>query len=275
MNWSKAKTILIVVFLFTDIFLATTIYKSNRKASYIPADIIDSTISILKDNNITINRELISSEIEMLSTIQGDNVVTSYEEFAEKILGNGFILLDETTFKSDSGKLYFNGDSFRFESTGKLSGNNSLSPMECEKKIKSTLQGYGFVFTNVSTKVSEKPENGYTIIFQDYYNSSPIYASNVIVMADDSGNITQLSGTWYNIKDDFQTDDNELKSVTSILIDFISEYGINAPCEIVGLDLGFNVFESEIYHKSASLIPVQKITLKGGKEYYIDSRNSN
>ena len=62
MNWYKAKTILIVFFLMTNVFLLVNILTAAGKAAAIPEEIIDSTVQILAGKQITIDKTRIPRE---------------------------------------------------------------------------------------------------------------------------------------------------------------------------------------------------------------------
>ena len=69
MNWSRAKTILIILFLCTNIFLLTTIILSSGRNSNVTEDIVASTVQILKENGVEISPDIIPRKTRILPVI--------------------------------------------------------------------------------------------------------------------------------------------------------------------------------------------------------------
>ena len=126
----------------------------------------------------------------------------------------------------------------------------------------------GFDLSNATASIS-KEDSSYTIIFENTANSLPIFNSRVTVILSQNG-VMSVSGIWFNQAEN-SGEDMELKKVTSALIDFIPQ--LPEGSEIVKLEIGYNIFDKESFHKSATLIPVWHITCKDGSTYLLDARN--
>jgi len=272
MNWGKAKTILIIIFLITDIILATTIKFSNVKSESISPEIIDSTIQILNKHNITVNKELIPTKNPSLRTVEADNVIDSYDDFSKKLLGTNAVALEENRYTSELGTVHFNGDTFSFK-TSKNDDSIYIGDVT-EKSVQDFLLKIGFVFNSPVITISKIKDTSYTVLISENIKDIPVFSSKVTVEIENE-HISLISGKWFNIRENFTGQDSALKSITGILVDFISLYNSTVPCEIKSLELGYTIFETDTFHKSATLIPVQKITISSGKEYFIDSRNTD
>ena len=59
MNWSRAKTILIFMFLATAIFQSFVLYNSERKTKNISPEIITACTELLDKNQISVKTEII------------------------------------------------------------------------------------------------------------------------------------------------------------------------------------------------------------------------
>ena len=267
MNWGKIKTILIILFLFTDIFMALAIFSSNQKEIKVPEEVIDASCEILKKHDISIDKSKIPSKIPSAPILQADNAVTSYDEFAKKLLGNDFTV-SENTYTSKTAKLTFSGDTFSFESTKKPTATENLTQNKLQKAVFAKLETLGFDMSDASA-VSASVKNGVcTMKILDYYNKLPIFSSELTVVAT-ANEIFSLSGCWYNRQSSGQS--NILKSTAAILVDFAAKYDGNVPAKIGSVELGYSIFDSDTYHKSASLIPVNKIVI-GANSYFMDAR---
>ncbi len=271
MNWSRVKTVLIILFLCTDIFLLATYLTSKYASSTISSEVIESTVEVLKNNNIKVDPAIIPQKIPSVISAEAENVISDYETFARKILGSEFTAV-EFGYESVVGRLTFFGDRFNFVKNTALDAITDLIPVTDEKMAKdvtvSSLQQVGFDLKNAEI-TTEKSGDGYTVTLENHANSLPIFNSQVLVTLSKSG-ITSISGIWFN-ETDSQNGSNNIKSITSALIDFIPD--VTSPAEITEIQLGYNIFDKASYHKSATLIPVWKVTLKDGNTYLLDARN--
>lgn len=272
MSWNRIKTILIVLFLFTDIFLASSILTSEKKKTELSPDVIDATVQILKGKNIILDKSVIPGKTASAHVLQADNAVTDYTSFAKLILGEDCSKKDGDTYASDKGEISFSGDSFSFNAISDSKPSETLTQKSAQKNAFSFLKELGFnMSTSKALSVSEK-EGIWHIKIRDFAEKRPVFSSEINVSVSDSG-ILSLSGSWFNQKE-IREQDSSLKSITGILIDFAEEYAGGKLYKITGLELGYSVFDNENYHKSASLIPVEKITVNKNAEYFMDARTN-
>ncbi len=271
MNWSRVKTVLIILFLCTDIFLLATYLTSKYASSTISSEVISSTVEVLKNNNIKVDPAIIPQKIPSVMYAEADNVISDYETFAKKVLGTQISQID-FGYESMTGKLTFFGDRFNFVRNPMLDAVTDSIPVTDEKMAKditiSSLQRLDFDLQNAEI-TTQKSDAGYTVTLENQANSLPIFNSQVIVELSKSG-IISVSGIWFN-ETDSQNGSNNIKNITSALIDFIPS--VTSPVEIIGIELGYNIFDKASYHKSATLIPVWKVTLKDGTTHLLDARN--
>lgn len=271
MNWSRVKTVLIILFLCTDIFLLATYLTSKYAASTISPEVIESTVEVLKNNSITVDPAIVPQKIPNVMLLDAENVISDYETFAKKFLGKDFSTID-FGYEGVVGKITFFGDRFNFVKNPMLDALSDVIPVTDEKMAKdvtvSSLQQVGFDLKNAEI-TTKKTDVGYTVTLENHANSLPIFNSQVIVELSKSG-ITSVSGIWFN-ETDSQSGNSNIKSITSALIDFIPD--VTAPAEITEIQLGYNIFDKASYHKAATLIPVWKVTTKDGNTYLLDARN--
>ncbi|MBQ7986248.1 MAG: two-component system regulatory protein YycI [Clostridia bacterium] len=271
MNWSRVKTVLIILFLCTDIFLLATYLTSKYASSTISPDVIESTVEVLENNNIKVDSAIIPQKIPSALSLDADNVISDYEAFARKVLGSELSAID-FGYESMAGKVTFFGDRFNFVRNTSLDVLTDLMPVTDEKMAKdvtiSSLQQLGFDLENAEIS-TEKTDAGYTVTLENQAGSLPIFNSQVVVTLSKSG-ITSVSGIWFN-EAPSQGGNINIKSITSALIDFIPS--VIAPAEITEIQFGYNIFDKASYHKSSTLIPVWKVTLKDGSTHLLDARN--
>lgn len=272
MSWNRIKTILIILFLFTDIFLASSILTAEKKKAELSPAVLDATVQILKDKNIILDKSVIPKKNGSAHILQADNAITDYASFAELILGEACFKKDGYTYVSDKGEISFSGDSFAFNAvtTGKSSG--MLTQKNAQKTAFSFLKGLGFNMSTAKAVSLLKKDGIWRIKIRDFAEKRPVFSSEINISVSDSG-VISLSGSWFNQKETREQDSN-LKSITGILIDFAEKYADGSLYKITALELGYSVFDNENYHKSASLIPVGKIIVDKNTEYFIDARTN-
>ena len=121
MNWGRAKTILIVMFLITDIFLLVVLMRTRIETYQIPQKTIAETVDILSANHIDIKKEQIPSKRVENQNIIMENFCQNPQEAATKILGQEAELVDSTPeqyvyrFESSRGDLQIQGNGFCFQ----------------------------------------------------------------------------------------------------------------------------------------------------------------
>ena len=271
MNWGRVKTVLIILFLATDIFLLGIYLTSMHSSSTISDEVIADTVTALGNNKITVNPDIIPKKVQRAPYAEAENVMTDYETFAKNLLGDNIQKIDYG-YESPLGKVTFYGDRFNYTSTtdhfafgnaNAISDSNAL-----EELVATNLKRYSFDLSS-ATASTKKQEDGYTITFENSVNSLPFFNSKVVAVLSKSGECS-LSGIWFN-QTESTGSDIEFKRVTSALIEFIPQ--LPEGCEIVKIETGYNIFDKESFHKSATLIPVWHITCKDGSTYLLDARN--
>lgn len=269
MNWSRVKTVLIILFLCTDIFLLSIYFTSKYSSSTISSDVIDSTVQILKKNGIEIDPSVIPQNTRTAPQFEAVNVISSQEEFAKKFLGNNLVPT-EFGYESAFGTINFYGDRFNYTMKPGSDALLDINPITNDKSAKSAaisvLENLGLDLKNAKISVI-KDMDGFTIVAENTAHNLPIFNSSVSVKATKT--INSVSGIWFNFYDSSGT--NNLKNITSVLIDFVPNAAENI--KITNLELGYHIFDFTQYHKSATLIPVWKVTCEDSSVFYLDARN--
>lgn len=269
MNWSRAKTILIILFLLSDLFLLGNIIVSTRNSKSVTPEIIESTIKILNTNNISISSNIIPKNTPSAPYAEADNVISDFEAFAKLFLGNDIQKADENLYTSDRGEILFIGDSFRYKASTATESSNT-DEKNAQAIAITFLKNKGFDLSDAEIN-TEKSESGSRVILKNTFSDLPIF--NSLLEVDILGEqAISVSGTWFNVTGT-NGPDNELKSITSSLIDFIPSVS-KTPTKITNITLGYTVPDSDLYHKSAVLVPVWKITEDNKTDHYPDARTT-
>ena len=271
MNWSKAKNILIIFFLCTDLFLLAIMLVSTQKTSVVTDDIIDSTVTILNNNQIYIDPNLIPRRVNPLPIIESYNIISDYESFSKLLAGDDAAMTGTDLYSGSNGTISYKGDKFDFISKGKLFSELTakIDASNASQIALDILKNYNFDDSNLIFKTAE--DNGkYTITLTKEKDGLYYFNCNLELVIT-TGGLEKISGSWF-YETDTRGEKIALKSVAGVLIDYISL--ANRPAEeerIKALDLGYSVLEEDIYHQQAMLTPCWRITLDNGSEYVLNA----
>ena len=272
MQWNKAKTILILFFLAVNIFLAAFLIVSVKTSDALTPEIISATVSTLENNNIYINTDIIKSGPKTMLMTELENVMQNNDDFAKRLLGEDASEIDENTYTNGSKTLIVNADSFTFTDT---MPNASINITDGNVKAKAVdeLAKIGIKATQNNVYEVINAGNVYKLKLMDALKDYPVYSS-VIELHISSNGIQYLSGCWFNHNTDFNANKAKTKNIAGVLIDFISDGERNKDGQTVIKDLSAGYYiedTNSIFHRSATAVPVWKITCEDAV-YYVDAR---
>lgn len=258
MNWYRAKTILIVFFMITNLFLFYNITFGTQDENYINDDVVLYTTKVLENNEITIDSGIIPRKKVSAVQFEADNIITGYEEFSKKVLGDLCVKISENSYMSELGRLDFLGDKFI------LSVENY--PQVDLKTEKSAIA----VLENFNIKISDYKYDNQK--FMKKNNKLEVFDANIEIVQEENGKLT-ISGVWFEKNSKEISGGREMKPITSVLIDFISEpQRPQGNVQIEKVEWGYMVYETDTYHKSIVPVPVWKFEFEDGSYLCIDAR---
>ncbi len=277
MNWSKVKTILIVVFLGVNIFLLTSMMISANKTIMISSETLDNTIEILKKNNIEIDRELIPKKMENLSFLMMQNTFQDTNSIVQKLLGKDYsIKINDKviTFTKGSQLIKITGCKFEYLDGTSDAGITEFDDTTLEKHARKYLDKlqYNSEYLHLSN-IKQKNEKTYNLTFVQEYEGARVYGNDIIIEII-NGNLVRIMG--YGLEPVGLTKEKiPSRHVTGALIEFIREED-RAKAQkttITDISIGYNI--NNIKEKWDSLDfmeinikPVWRIVTDEGKYYY-------
>ena len=259
MYWSKVKTILIFFLIITNVFLLMNLYSNNKDTLFLKKDVIKSTVQVLNKNNVFIDQSIIPKRIVKLKQFEADNLIKSYDEFAKSILGKDADKISETRFESDKGYVEFSGDKFD------IFINYKEKLPESKDDLEKLFESFNLNITDFEYK------DGVV-----YKKSGKYYLYDCKISLKKDGENLKISGVWYEKNSNKIFNGDEIKPITSALIDFISdpEKPLDR-CEIKNIKLGYRVYETTSYHKSIVPVPVWELELSKNQKIYINARTDS
>ncbi len=256
MYWSKVKTILIFFLIIANLFLLMNLYSNNKDTLFLKKEVIESTVSILAENGVGIDKSIIPKKIVKLKQFEADNLIKSYDEFSEAVLGKDYKKVSDTRFEGDTGHIDFSGDKFNIS-------------IKYDGEIPSSKDQVEDFFKEFNLKITDfEYKNGQVFKKTGKYD---IYDCNITFKK--SGDMLEISGVWYEKNSNTIYYGDEIKPITSALIDFLSDpLKPEEQCEITNIRLGYMVYETISYHKSIVPMPVWEIELSNKQKVYISAR---
>lgn len=275
MNWSGAKSWLIVLFAAINIFLIFTLIQINTQSSAIDKQTISDTVNILKKSDITVNPDIIPDTLPKLGAIDVYNNASDTDKLAEQILGEDKSKVNEHMYTLGTKRLGFDGDIMYF-SDDSPSDTLSLSNADSAKSyVIQQLRAYGFNLDSAVSSASEA-DGLYTVYISQKIDQYALIDSFFHVTLSQNG-IYSIEGSWFcpsSEQDMFSGDSARVRSIITILFEFVRDNArINAGSnEIVGISLGYITGDKQSYHKHSSAMPMWCIKCSDGNEYYYNAR---
>lgn len=269
MNWSRTKTWFIVLFLGINIFLIYTLAHESVAASIISDDVIDSTVSVLKKNSVTIDKNIIPNKMPSLCALVVKNTFESEENGAKMLLGEGYRKTEEG-YANGSKTFYISGDEFSFFDSDPTPISN-FTYTNAEKTALDELSRLGFDLSNAALTSVYQDENHVTVKAQQRLDSYPLVDSSLTITLS-AGGIESIQGSCFSLSDD-QSEAGapvKIKDSTSMLIDFMARSEA-AGTTITGISIGYITGDKSTFHKTATAYPVWQITTSAGDVYYEDA----
>lgn len=264
MNWYKAKTILIIFFLCTNIFLLVNILTATNKATVITEDVIGATVEILARNGVTIDPELIPRRSETVAVIEAENVIGDTTAFAEGILGGTIAQNPDGTYTGPAGTLSISKNRFSY-TAGHAPEERGSSPA---KAAAAFLKGAGFDLSGAQRTVAEN-----LVTYQKEFDGHPFFDGEITLTVQD-GAVVSAEGCWFSSDDGgWFSDKVTVKSITGVLVDYAAQD--NHGASIVALDFGYTLPQGDALQKSAVLVPTWVITTDRGEKVFMDAREND
>lgn len=272
MNWGRAKTILIILFLLIDIFLLTLLAVVQNNVSFIEDKTVKETVSVLNSRGIEVSQEQISTKREKDERLELENILLTPHTLAERFLGKNF----ETAQENENGSVYIKGISTLFISENEFS-------LEENREV-----NYVFSFDDTYNPLMKALKKlGFKkkdICFQDYYikdgvchitayqtfNDKKINSAKMIISSDGDG-ILNMSGRFYvNISSD--ESDKYLTDVTSVLCNMIYD-PVYHNISVKKIEVRFVNEEENSENSKIYAYPVYVVADTKNREYILNDFN--
>ena len=266
MNFSKAKTFLIVMFLAVDIFLLYTILINSSVNPFNKNESYEKVVSLLESKNIFIDNGAGFLNERNFFNITLKNMSSEKEYFLNLILGD-YNETKNNTFISDKGEIAFNKGNFDFVPAKETQKFSDPLSKECLEKILKYLEKSGFEVDNLKYINSVEEKKGiFKITYRHNFYDKELLNSDFVVYIE-KNIISRVRGSIYSVNS-FDSKTENLKSAEEILIRFSNIVKNDKKIYISSIKEGYCHPDEE--YATFSLIPAMEIKLKDGEIYYFD-----
>jgi len=290
MDWSKAKNVLIVAFIITNMMLVYVIQKdlfNNGELQLINDDYINNVVAYLADNGLEINID-IPKEIVSLPVLMVRYKAFDLEEMAKVFLGENYQIVNEDTYISADKKIE-KITSKKFIYTKDPSSENGGYPLDEKEAIKigrEFLQEYNFmqddlelqqIYFGVVDRFGSMPV--YKLVYNQIYKNRFLAESYIHVYVQHQevigleAMLLEYEKTQGEKKKTIPATEALLRKMNDILVDN-KEYD---KIRISDMELGyyFNTRDVNLTTwdtiASGTAFPSWKIVLDNGKTYYVEA----
>lgn len=271
MNWSRAKTILIITFAVLNIVLYLNVLSINKPVKPTASEAeLSSVYSILSYNNIKVNTDIPRQSIKMpLLKVERQNYKESYviKNFIKdrqyvRYSDNKYTVykFNNKVVKTGIGYLYFKDADNRYKNMDKI---------RKEQYIKNFISVYKLNEPNTvlnETYNDEEVIMRYTEIYKGYFVDMGYMEAKI----DKNG--FQFEKSWLK-PIAMEINQKDIISASNALLKLVEIKDRNTPVVVNEIKLGyyFNWADAQ----TGEAVPVWRITTTGGKKHYINAYTGN
>lgn len=246
MEWSRIKTILIWVFAIVNIFLLSIYFKEANTGKTLDKEVIISTIEILRQNNISIDEDVLPDSFENVKVCSVENECADINSMLENT-------------KLDKNSVTVDGNSFVYKPKEQIQRDD----------VEDMLKNAGLITTEEYKKVES---DGY-----EYYylkSENKVFFDSCIRVKIADGEVEEIYGkNW--LKDRISEDGvAEIVSPAEILIDFSAQYDGTDRITVNSVTAGYYIGERTGNVKTTAS-PAWEISVSDGRKLYYDMRNGD
>lgn len=260
MDWARAKSIILVLLIFFNIFLLSRVISFANEQN-IPRITLQNTISILEKRGVGLECEIPRENSDKQRLIYG-NVDYNKDMLIKKLIGNP----DKTVDSADGSKTYENtGRMLIFYSDGLITYTDkspSLHINAKEKDIRRFLEGTGLVNSSyILDDCSNKQGKGVVFNFIQKYKGCLVFDNYIKIIVTGKG-VTYIETRSRQIKGLSPDKVSDISAAYQVLL---GNFDGSRKVVITGIDMGYKNAGSQeqVNIESSEQPPVWRIKLKG------------
>ena len=277
MNWSRAKTLLIAIFVILNTFLIYNLYVEESYIINISSDDISNIKSILSEHNIELLAD-IDTKIKPKSSLIIEDLNYDEKEIINKFLGTNEGLIKKEALEQkmiysvgDNEKLeIYNNNRIFYTNTkpnDNLVGYEKKDIIKYAEKYLKTLN----IYPDDAKLDSFKFEDGHhELKYVQVYKSNKIFTSYINISISKNGT-TSIDMYWTTPIQYDQNSKDTIKTPIEILLIFAKDFSSNNKISITKIEFGYYFAIKNYNNASFSSTPTWKIETNTGEAYYYNA----
>lgn len=279
MNWGRAKTILIILFLATDLFLLLVLMRTKTQEMQIPRETVENAVTIMASGGIYMDAESIPKRrIENRSMIMR-NLFHEPEQAAKQFLGETVTTVIADTeqyvykYESPLGRLFVEKDKFLYQRAEEKLPYRMHPLPEKEAVIAvtaSALQTMGFPKNSFKIVTLHQEEGIYTMEAVPVVDGVQVYGIRMHIQTDSRG-ILSISGHWFEAVGAENNEPDMLLDITTVLVEATLKRQM-PQMEIASVSHAYYASDDFLNSRELAAVPVYVICDTLGNKYMFDAR---
>ena len=272
MNWSKSKTIFILLFILIDLSLMGYLAFDRITDRLIPRSAVEQVCLYLENHQVHLDAKLLPRWTPKVRNLEFTNILDKdlpfLKQFETDIEELGQI---EGELKLEKGERSIIIQENNFDYRDLLNPNEySVASANTLKYLKSYLTSLGFDVRQAEVQLTDEGEGLVTYRFTQAAEGLSVDDITVDVSLSASGEV-RAQGIWLNPVDA----PNEYKKalvrpITGTLVEFSRK--IDREATITDIAIKYRVDETKSYHKTFTAVAVWRIGISDGTYYYHNAR---
>lgn len=273
MNWGRAKTILIFLFLIINLFLYGMLSEIDRGINTIDDNVLENAVKVANNRGIKINKGSITKNRFKNGNMELFLITAEPEKCAERFLGKN----------SECASFDVASCTYRYEKNGNvleikdnflhfLSGRDKKDIKDeknAAENAAAALKKFGIKRKNAKIVKNAKENGKNYIVVKPIYKGFDVEGFSLTVFYDGAG-ITEIRGIWFDFAD-FSESETFLEDITAVISVF--EGRADAPdAEIVSADFAYFVQKEQLTGRYVTAIPTYTFKQSDEKLIVIDAR---
>ncbi len=274
MDLRRLKTIFIFVLIVLNIMFSAVLYNARNYEKQEQIAMTESLTKLLAKNMIYLPEKLELPQSPERYSFYMEKMFGNYADLATRFLGEGWHRGQNGEYISDEGRLFLDGDEFKFFIKNPTDKVNDFSETQIEQICRDEMKKLGifselYVFNGVNFV-----DEGIRGIFTAQQEEAIFFDAYISFDISDNG-ITSVSGR--NMISDLEAnhDGEPFFGITGILSDLVENPVLKkgVAYTIVSITPGYYIGETEESYRNILAIPVWQIATDSGEILYYDARN--
>lgn len=279
MDWSKAKTILIISFILVNIILVYNLILGERDIDLTVDKVFaEDVIDLLENKNIKLNTE-IPQELGQLSPLLVQYEELNMGDINREYFGNKADMINKGEGLSlleygDEKVTIVNGKLLIYESQKRQEEYNIEDIDEAAKLALEFLNNRGYNTSDLKLSQSNVADGIYSLEFSKVYNDRYLESAFTNVMIDNTG-VKKLERLWLNVREESNTKVSISNAHKAILGLLNMNRAYNKTIEDISLSYYFDpeiheYIENPEMAKQGRAIPAWRVQFEGGYTVFLD-----